>query len=276
MGLLQLNQQGENKLIKHYFVDWDPNAPVKRARLGVEPSEMLLYEMGEPGQKSHTQMLGDTPTFEEYASMKSKTFKNWELLNANELQRVCRKIIAVCIELDTPSSRTSADAISALQDLAISEYTILERAERLGTNNIRFKRRMWAHLQYACTYRLVFCGAMGANVFRNHIRERYPEVASTASKAGTRRKYRRSPSRSPRKFKQPPRNGCWRCPSPDHYAANCPVRGQRDVVPASVQKQILARIANDASMSAAEKKKEVADVKNYWADGRMPGQSKKE
>ena len=231
--------------------------------------------MGEPGQKSHTQVLGDAPSFEEYASMKSKTFKNWELLNANEFQRVCRKIIAVCIELDTQSARSSADAISALQDMAISEYSILERADRLGTNNIRFKRRMWAHLQYACTYRLVFCGAMGANVFRNHIRERYPDVATTPSKVGKRRKYKGSP-KSARKFRQPPRNGCWRCPATDHYAANCPVRGQRDEIPASVQKQILARIANDLSMSAAEKKKEVADVKNYWADGRMPGQSKKE
>ena len=193
VGLLQLNQQGENKLIKHYFVDWDPGAPVKRAQLGVEPSEVLLYEMGEPGQKSHTQMLGDAPSFEEYASMKTKTFKNWSLLNANDFQRVCRKIIAVCIELDTDSSRSSADAISALQDLAISEYSILERANRLGSGNIRFKRRMWTHLQYACTYRLVFCGAMGANVFRNHVRERYPEAASAPANSARRKTSRRTP-----------------------------------------------------------------------------------
>ena len=268
VGLLQLNQKGENKLIKHYFVDWTDDAPIKRSPTGMESDEYMLYEMGEPGEVSHTQAISEGASFEEYAAAKTKTFKNWPLMDANDFQRTCRKIIAVCLELDTESSRLSADAISALQDLAISEFTILKRSNRLGEDNIRFQRRVWTMLQYACTFRLVFCGAMGLNAFRHHVRERY-ENTTKPTRSRQKTLQTRTPKKSPKKWKYAPRCGCWRCPSPSHYAAQCPVRGPNDEVPLDVQKAILARIAA-SSLSAAEKKEEVKLCKAYWEDGRQP------
>ena len=196
-------------------------------------------------------------------------------MDANDFQRTCRKIIAVCLEIDTESSRLSADAISALQDLAISEFTILKRSDRLGTDNIRFQRRVWTMLQYACTFRLVFCGAMGLNAFRHHVRERYDNTTAPARSQRKRASKKRTPRKSPKTWKYAPRCGCWRCPSPDHYAAQCPIRGPHEEIPLHVQKAILARIAA-SSLSASEKQDEVKRCKQYWADNRQSAQPKKE
>ena len=144
-----------------------------------------------------------------------------------------------------------------------------ELSDSLGPDEIRFKERMFMHLQYACFARVVHSNAIAMTVFEDATDPfvarlpghkpsecRQPDYKTTSTSVG-----------SPRD-NSTPSIGYYLCPATDHYCNDKRfhplVNGKHKPVSDKTKEEILKRIES-SSLSQAQRTNEKQRVKRYWS-----------
>ena len=168
-------------------------------------------------------------------------------------------------------------ALNELVDIAIRLHRHMTRLGTLGQNEVRFKARMFLHLQVATMKRVVYTGASAMAVFKEATEvfmTRLPNssVATPSAGAVSRAKkesHDKYQAGSPKKSFAKPKSGCWLCVSADHYCSDrthhpLDAAGNHKMPSAQVKKAILQRVENSphpVDWKEAEKKR----VKDFWS-----------
>ena len=170
----------------------------------------------------------------------------------------------------------NAAVFAELLDIAVRVHMQMSRRGSLGPNEMRFKVRMFMHLQYATNFGVLHVGGPAMRAFAAAV-----DTFGVANVPGFRlsreskdQKY----TRSQRKVNSgpvceevqvtKPMTGCFRCPLPGHYANDKKFHpydadGKRPPITDEDKKGILARI-EAADRTSEEKAYERAQVKRYW------------
>ena len=224
--------------------------------------------------------------FEDWCEERKNTIKAWPLMGFSEFLSFCRHAIKVCSKSSKPAAIINTVALNELMDIAIRLHRHMTRLGTLGPSEMRFKARMFLHLQYATIRRVVFTSASAMAVFKEATevfmtrlpRSAFAQSTTTASpcsiagSAGGRTTL--SPAKCPPAARRPPafgmpQSGCYLCPATDHYCIDrtkhpLNANGKHAKVSAKTQTAILAHIDN-SSMSAEWKTAEKARVRDFWA-----------
>ena len=216
---------------------------------------------------------------EEWFEERKNTIKAWPLMGFSEFLSFCRHAIKLCSRSSKAAAVVNCAALNELMDIAIRLHRHMDRLGTLGSNEIRFKARMFLHLQFATTERIVYTSASAMAVFREATEvfmTRLPQSAFVPQ----------SPSGSPKLKKSfldtlspttpatqqqygMPRSGCYLCASTDHYCNDkayhqVGANGKYKKVTPDVQRAIMLRIdrsANSVEWKSAEKKR----IRDFWS-----------
>ena len=164
----------------------------------------------------------------------------------------------------------NAAALGELMDICLRVHRNYDRMGTLGENEIRFKARMFLHLQYACQYRVVHANSIAMTVFEDATDPfcaRLPASAKTSTTKRTPNKTRQA-SQPQQSDNSTPTFCCWLCPRDDHYCNNRKfhplVNGKYAPITEDTKEAILAKIESSphsAALKAEEKKK----VRRFWS-----------
>ena len=143
----------------------------------------------------------------------------------------------------------------------------MERMGELGPEEIRFKARMYLHLQHMSVHRVLHASAIANTVFAdatNAFVARLP--AYKKMKKDMYGGVRKSPG-DYTKLKQPI-SGCYLCTATDHYSNDTRFHpllpdGTREKVSEPMKKSIMERI-DKSNLTAAVKAAEKEKVRSYW------------
>ena len=224
---------------------------------------------------------------EDWVQERKQTIKAWPLMGFSDFMSFCRKAIKMCLASSKPAAVVNAAALNELMDIAIRLHRHMSRLRTLGKGEVRFKARMFLHLQFATLHRVMYTSASAMSVFRDATEvfmTRLPQSAfrdeSSASPAKTPSSSRESVTGSSPGKKTPaskksyshssgtPRSGCYLCPDV-HYASDrskhpLDANGKHAMPTKKTQEAIFARIDNE-SMSDSAKSDEKKKVKKFWA-----------
>ena len=214
---------------------------------------------------------------EDWFEERKNVIRAWPLMSFSEFLSFCRHAIKVCSQSSKPVAIINSVALNELVDIAIRLHRHMSRLGTLGQNEVRFKSRMFLHLQVATMKRVVYTGASAMAVFKEATEvfmTRLPKSASstTVDSATSRAKkanHDRYQSDSPKKTFAKPKSGCWLCASADHYCsdrARHPVDASHmhKMPSAQVKKEIFQRVDNSphpVDWKDAEKKR----MKDFWS-----------
>ena len=135
----------------------------------------------------------------------------------------------------------------------------------LGKNEIRFKARMFLHLQYACQYRVVHANAIAMTVFEDATDPFVSRLPGQSKAAATRSSFKCTPVTENNSSMS---SGCWLCPAADHWCNDRRfhplVDGKHEPITNEVKEAILKRIeTSDRSQSLKSAERKAA--KRYWS-----------
>ena len=77
----------------------------------------------------------------------------------------CRKAQRMCLRSSREHADAKAAALGELIDIALRVHKTMERFGELGADSIRFKARMYLHLQHMTTHRILHASAIAMAVF---------------------------------------------------------------------------------------------------------------
>ena len=77
----------------------------------------------------------------------------------------CRKAQRMCQRSSRKVTAANTAALGEMMDVGIRTYRKMNRLGELGPDDIRFKARMYLHLQYMCEHRVFHASAMAMTVF---------------------------------------------------------------------------------------------------------------
>ena len=252
------------------------------ARGQPNPDQLDEDNMELPGSAAYmlSPSRSDGPLrIEEWFEERKNTIKAWPLIGFSEFLSFCRHAIKLCSASSKPAAVVNCAALNELMDIAIRLHRHMDRLGTLGSGAIRFKARMYLHLQLATTDRVVYTSASAMAVFkeatevfmtrlpRSVFKEDSPS-ASPRSKKPFLDDTAASPSVSKSKYGMP-RSGCYLCAATDHYCndrTRHPVdaNGKYKKVSSEIQKAIMLRIdrgSNSTEWKTAEKKR----VRDFWS-----------
>ena len=234
-------------------------------------STYLAKDVEDSGQKAVTDL-----TLLDYFSYKKGKVSAWPLKGFSEFLSFCRQAQRLCASSSKPVGVANAAVFTELIDIAVRVHLQMSRRGTLGAGEIRFKVRMYMHLQYATNYRVLHTGGPAMRAFAAAVDtfgvSKVPRfrighdtfVRPTGSKTGGSKSFK---STNDAQVVRPP-TGCWKCPAPDHWA-NDPkfhprsADGKRAPVSQADKTAILARI-EASQRSAEEKLAEKQQVQQYW------------
>ena len=262
----------------------DCSVPIRVDEKGMpQPDQLDEDNMELPG--SATYMLSpsrsDGPLkIEEWLEERKNSIKAWPLMGFSEFLSFCRHAIKLCSRSTKPAAVVTCAALNELTDRAILLHRHMSLLKTLGPADIRFKARMYLHLQLATTNRVVYTSASAMSVFKEATevfmarlpRSLFvPEQPTSPTRAKQAHdKYAPSPAKPTLKNEYGmPRSGCYLCAATDHYCSNrtfhpLDSNNKHKKVPQNVQQAIMARIDNSPSSTewkAAEKKR----VRDFWS-----------
>ena len=215
-------------------------------------------------------------TVKDFFNAKEKALPTWKLMGFQELMSFCRKAQRMCQRSSRKVAAANAAALGELMDVGLRTYRTMDRLGELGPDDIRFKARMYLHLQYMCEHRVFHASAMAMTVFADATdpfvaripghsvakkQRQYPSGAEKSRFAGGTRK----PA-----VRTPPVSGCYKCPASDHYANDTryhpvPLDGTKEKLSDETKAAILKRVDGKASLSEAAKEAEKEKVRQYWS-----------
>ena len=279
VGLSAVGRAKETRMISYYFLNSDLK-PIKTVYDQVPFMHELDEDMDLPETKAAFNPSADVKdlTIKDFFTAKEKAMPTWKLMDLQEFMSFCRKAQRMCQSSSKKGAAANAVAIGELMDVGLRTYRTMERLNELGTDNIRFKARMYLHLQCMSTYRVFHASAIAMTVFSDATdpfvarlpaqrgykgRQHSPSPATSASEG---RKY------TPRKDVSPV-SGCYKCAATDHYANDerfHPLRedGSHEKVPEEEKAAIMERI-DKSTLSAALKAAEKEKVRRYWAQHKL-------
>ena len=283
VGMSGVVQTREVSQIRKCFIDAGKAIVILPAP--AEPDEdELERDLPAPGSstyvsedvESNAGAKGKDVSLLEYFSFKKSKVNAWPLKSFNEFLAFCRQAQRLCIASSKEVGAANAAVFTELLDIAVRVHMQMSRRGTLGTDEIRFKVRMFMHLQYATNYRVLHVGGPAMRAFEAAVdtfgAARVPRFRAT--KKDPDRKFHRSA-----RFCEPvddtsgvqlgrQATGCYLCPATDHYASNLKfhprdANGKRKPVSSEDKKGIMARI-DAADRTAEEKAFERTQVKQYW------------
>ena len=248
------------------------------------PDELDEDNMELPGSSAYmfSPSRVDGPLkIEDWFEERKNTIKAWPLMNFSEFLSFCRHAIKLCSKSHKPAAIVNCAALNELMDIAIRLHRHMDRLGTLGAGEMRFKARMFLHLQNATMRRVVHTSASAMAVFKEATEvfmTRLPRSAFTES-SGTPVKAKKSlfdkkaqassPSSTPRREYGMPKSGCYLCEKTDHYCSDrskhpLNADGTHKKVSLETQRAIMQRIDNapaSAEWKVAEKKR----VREFWS-----------
>ena len=283
VGMSGVVHTREVSQIRRCFIDAGKAIVIKPAP--AEPDEdELERDLPAPGSstyvatdvESNVGEKGKEVSLMEYFSFKKSKVNAWPLKSFSEFLSFCRQAQRLCIASSKSVGAANAAVFTELLDIAVRVHMQMSRRGTLGNNEIRFKIRMFMHLQYATNYRVLHVGGPAMRAF---------EAAVDTFGASRVPQFRNLKNKNERKFPRTarfcaevddssavqigrPATGCYLCPATDHYASNLKfhprdANGKRKKVSPEDKKAIMARIET-ADRTPEEKAFEKTQVKQYW------------
>ena len=215
-------------------------------------------------------------TLLDFLSYKKSKVKAWPLKDFDEFLSFCRQGQRLCAASSKEVGVANAAMFTELLDIAVRTHSQMMRRGSLGPGELRFKVRMYLHLQYATNYRVLHTGAGAMRAFEAAVDTfgavKVPRFRSKLAGGVP----RRTPQATGLKSVTPVKRGgatsftgCWLCPAADHVA-NDPkfhpklADGKRPPLSAETKQAIFDRI--DSSSNSAElRHAEKTQVKKYWS-----------
>ena len=273
-GLAAVGRAKEVKMITFHFLG--DFAPIELNYDQVPFLHELDEEMELPDTKATFNPAANFKdvTIKDFFNAKEKAMPTWSLMGFRKFMAFCRRARRLCQASTKESAAVNAAAIDVLMDVGIQTYSTMERMGELGVDDIRFKTRMYMHLQHMCTYRIMHASAIAMTVFSDATDAfvaRLPnqskfktERYNSSSKPQTDRS-----SRTPADKTKPPVSGCYLCAATDHYSNDTRFHpllpdGTREKLSSETKQAILERI-NKSDLSAAVKATERDNVRRYWS-----------
>ena len=207
-------------------------------------------------------------------------------MDFSEFMSFSRHAVKLCLKAASAVATVNAAALNELMDIAIRIHRHMSRLGTLGPDEIRFKARMYLHLQFATVARVVYTSASAMAVFKEAT-EVFLTRLPASVRSGSAVTPSKSPARSPASAAAPgtpracvpasprknawskPKWGCYLCGGMDHYASDrskhpCERGAKHAKVPEAIKKQLLARI--DASKFAEKvKDEEKKKLREFWS-----------
>ena len=263
----------ETQMIQYYFIDCP--TPIKVVHGADVPfTHELDDEMELPNSKAIFNVAGQVKdlTITDFFKAKEKAISAWPLLGFQDFMRVCRKAQRMCQASSKATAVVNAAALGELMDICLQVHRTYERMGTLGTNENRFKARMYLHLQHTVTQRICYAGAVAMTVFDAATDPFYSRLpcylkASLSESAG-RQNSGGKPRSNGNLETSTPTSGCYLCPATDHYC-NDPkfhplVNGKHKPLSTTEKEAIIKRIDSSA-LSPALKTAEKKSVRRYWS-----------
>ena len=278
-GRMGLQRSREAAQIARIFID-DPE-PI---RILEAPESLHAYELI-PLALPSTPLFGKASKgfgMKEYfkaVSAKSGDFA-WPLMDLSPFLSFCRRAIDTCRSSESASAAASIVALDKLSEMAIRIHDMMSRAKSMGDDNMRFKVRMYMHLEYMSETGKLHVGPQAMATFRDAIDifgQKVPgfvvdltgmactPVAASPSK-GTPKLSKSSVTKvhnRGRSLLSKPKFGCWLCPSMDHYV-NKTSHPTREKLSDVMKSSILTRIDFCKEYPEAEREAEKKRVRAYW------------
>ena len=260
----------ETQMIQYYFIDCPTPIKVEHGSSVPFPSE-LDDDMELPNTKAIFNTAGQVKdlTITDFFKAKEKAISSWPLLGFQEFMRVCRKAQRMCQASKKANGVANAAALGELMDIALRVHRTYERMGTLGVpDSIRFRARMFLHLQHACMTRVVHASAIAMTVFEDATDPfcaRLPEYSKPKKPV--------RPASAPLACKdvreeRAPMSGCYLCPATDHYCSDRThhplVNGKHKPISEETKEAILKRIES-SSLSSGQKANEKKAVRRYWS-----------
>ena len=221
-------------------------------------------------------------TIKYFFTAKEKALPTWSLMDFQPFMSFCRKAQRMCLSSSREGANANAAALGELMDIALRVYRTMERLGELGPGNVRFKARMYLHLQHMTTHRVLHASAIAMTVFSDATDSfvaRLPgqQMAPRRAPAAVRRAPAASSSTactpvsksaSTPKAKKP-LFGCYLCTATDHFANDTRFHpllpdGTIPKLTAAQKRAIIDRI-EASNLSAALKATEKENVRRYWS-----------
>ena len=269
--------------IRRCFVDATNAIEIRGAPAEPEEDE-LERDMPAPGAATYlsedvaeqSDGKGDL-TMLEYFSYKKGKVKAWPLKDYDEFLSFCRQGQRICAASSKEAGVANAPVFAELMDIAVKTHWQMSRRGTLGPSEIRFKVRMYLHLQYATNYKVLHTGAGAMRAFEASVdtfgMAKVPSFRRLLRGGGkTQPSFAAGRGGGPKTPKKPsptaPTSGCWRCSASDHYASDKKFHptSADDSPPltAETKKAIMDRIES-SSLSSSDKESERTRVQKYWS-----------
>ena len=143
-------------------------------------------------------------------------------------------------------------------DICLRAHRHYELIGSLGPDEIRFKARMFMHLQYACFARVVHSNAIAMTVFEDVTDPFVSRLPGHKPSARQQPNYKQNaPSGSPRD-NSTPSSGCYLCPATDHHCNDKRfhplVNGKHQPISDKKKEAILKRIESSCCLAYFNRK----------------------
>ena len=261
----------ETQMIQHFFVDHPEAISVAQGSEVPFPHE-LDDDMDLPNTKAifNVTAVKDL-TITDFYKAKEKAISSFPLLDFQEFMRICRKAQRMCQASKKSAAVANAAALGELIDICLRVHRTYDRMGTLGRDEIRFKARMFLHLQYACMHRVVHAGAMAMSVFESATDpfcSRLPEFSKSSTRRSPGKTRSGTDASQPESDAKMPLCGCYLCPATDHFCSNRKfhpmVNGKYEPVSDETKAAIMTRIEN-SPLAHALKDMERKNVKRFWS-----------
>ena len=249
------------------------------------PPRKWFRQLPAPGETTYgsqeltaVESAGKGLSLKDYFTLKENASKAFALMTFGECMSFCQLGQELCTRSSKEVAAANAAFFSELSAIAVDVYNRWHRHGMLGREEIRFKTRVHMQLMGGVCFGVLHVGTTALDAFDNVTDDygalkipRYGALTAISSRA-ERCTYSSQAGSQLRKASCPT-SGCWLCPSPDHFAYDKEHHprlpdGSRPSVSEQDKKAILQRIRN-SSFQAADKEKEEAAVKAYWAQHKL-------
>ena len=206
-------------------------------------------------------------TIKDFFNAKEKALPTWSMMGFQKFVSFCRRAQRLCQASKKDGAAANAAALGVLMDIALRVYKTMERLGELGPEEIRFKARMYIHLQHMSVHRVLHASAIANTVFADATNAFVARLPAYKKMKKDMYGGLRKPPVDQNKLKQPV-SGCYLCTATDHYSNDTRFHpllpdGTREKVPEKMKKAILERI-DKSNLAAAVKASEKEKVQSYW------------
>ena len=135
-----------------------------------DPDELDDENVSLPGSPQYL-VSGKRSNFawkiDDWVEEKKRSIKAWPLMGFSEFMSFCRQAVKMCLNSPKPVAVANAAALNELLDVAIFLHRHMSKLGTLGVAEVRFKCRMYLHLQFATVQRVMYTSASAMSVFKD-------------------------------------------------------------------------------------------------------------